>query len=259
MTTCTHCNDPIGFWSRLINSQQCPVCRKAVKLARARWNAALDGCLEDRVLTAEEEAGLFAFAEQLHLTRADLAPLDYKLDRGRKISAALLNQAPIMPCSLNLKRGEQCLWSSPTDLLEERVRREYHRGSRGTSIRIAKGVSFRVGATRGYSVPVHYMATIASGHMYITTARTMFVSPSKSITVTHEQLLSFEAFGDGLQLHTGRGSKQQMFKFYDGEYAAAILSGLLNPPSHVFGSRPMGPVTYAYPGLTTYQARQLAG
>src|SRR3954469_20733488 len=94
---CTHCGQAIGFWSRIINSAQCPVCRKGVRLARARWGAALDGCLADRILTAEEEAALFVFAEQLGLTQADLGPLHYKLDRGRKISAALLNQAPIMP------------------------------------------------------------------------------------------------------------------------------------------------------------------
>src|SRR4051794_35504886 len=103
---CTHCGQAIGFWSRIINKEQCPLCRKDVKRARAHWAAALDGCLADRILTAEEEAGLFALAEQLRLTRADLGPFHYKLDRGRKISAALLNQAPIMPCNLNLKRGE---------------------------------------------------------------------------------------------------------------------------------------------------------
>jgi hypothetical protein len=250
---CSHCGQAVGFWNNVINRRQCSDCREGVEVAVEQWTSALHQCLEDRILTVEEEQQLVAYAAQLRLTRADLEPLRPRLERARVISAALVNQSPEVGCDLNLKDGECCLWTAPASLMEERVRREYHRGSRGTSIRIVKGVSFRIGATRGYSVPIHYMATVAYGRLYITTTRSMFVSPRKSVTVTHKELLSFEPFDDGLQLQTGRSTKLQVLKFDDGELAAAVLSGQLNAPTNGWSQRGAR-VPITQPGLTTWQS-----
>jgi hypothetical protein len=197
--------------------------------ALRKWENAIDAFLGDRVISAAEERELERFAQELGLTKADRSTVEAKLDRVLSLSRALQGRALPVNGDMNLKSGEVCLFSASATLLEERTRREYVGGSRGISIRIAKGLSYRVGASRGYSVPVSHVVEVCDGTFSITNRRCIFTGPRKTVTVPIENLISFTPFEDGIQLHHEKSKGLQVFKFADGEYAAAVLSGLLSP------------------------------
>jgi hypothetical protein len=71
-------------------------------------------------------------------------------------------------------------------------------GSRGVSFRIAKGVSYRVGAAR--SVPIKEQVTLKHGGvLYLTSDRIIFASTGKnSFTIKFDKLLTFEVYSDGI-------------------------------------------------------------
>lgn len=227
--SCTHCKKPVGFWRGLVGGTLCAQCRPSVVRARRQWGAALDTCLADRILTMDEERSLDRLARQLALTPDDLAPFTARIVRARQISASLLGHPSAVPTNVNLKPNETCWFRTPATLYEERTIRKYVGGSRGVSIRIMKGVSYRVGSSRGYSVPVSEVVPVCTGDFYITSQRCLFIGPRKTVSVAHKDLLSFDAFDDGMQLHHDQSSKLQVFKFSDGELGAAVLSGVLSP------------------------------
>ena len=95
------------------------------------------------------------------------------------------SQAAAAGFSVRLKKGEHVLigLQGATALIEPRSGGgSYQGGSRGTSIRVAKGVSFRVGAHRGTYVPNPDIekAIDTDGDVYITTQRVLYTSPGRS-------------------------------------------------------------------------------
>lgn len=201
----------------------CGECQRRVKDALAKYERYLEQMLEDHCLIPEEEHRLTQFQRQLGLTDEDLAPIKPKLERARMLSAIIMGNLPVVEVPLILKQGEVCHFAAPATLLEERTRREYVSGSRGVSIRIAKGVYYRIGATKGYSVPVREIVPVDNGTFYITNQRCLFVGNSKTLSVPHRKLVSYEAYQDGLQLHYEGRRRSQYFKLDDGELAAVIL------------------------------------
>ena len=71
---------------------------------------------------------------------------------------------PITNSGVQLRAGELAYWSEPVGLYEEKViRRETVGGSRGVSFRIMRGVSYRIGSSRGHSVPVTATVEVTGG------------------------------------------------------------------------------------------------
>ena len=92
---------------------------------------------------------------------------------------------------VNLQFGEKAYFVVDAQLLEERVvGRQYQGGSHGVSFRIMKGVSYRVGASRGRSVPVRGVVPVSTGCFCITSQRLIFAGNVKSFAVDRRKILS---------------------------------------------------------------------
>lgn len=233
----------------MLGRRLCANCAPTIGPGLRRWEAALDSFTADRIITDAEEFQLRQLSQQLGLTDADLSALQDKLHRARCLSSAIQGRPIAINAALNLKRDESCFFASPATLYEERTTRRYVSGSRGVSIRIAKGVSYRVGSSRGYYVPVSHVVAVCDGTFSITNKRCIFSGARKTVTVELEDLLSFDSFDDGIQLHHPRSKGLQVFKFSDGEYAAAVLSGLLNPVAAPSNALPFAQPIGAQPSV----------
>jgi hypothetical protein len=92
------------------------------------------------------------------------------------------------------KKGEEVLLIvEGAGLVESRRQRgNYQGGSRGVSIRVAKGVSYRVGAHRGTYEPGPETPTlIDSGTFVVTTQRGVFTGPKHNREFAWTKLVSF--------------------------------------------------------------------
>ncbi len=127
-----------------------------------------------------------------------------------------------------LKRGEVCHHVTPAEFYEERVTSTVRVGhGAGARIRICRGVTYRVGATQGKTIPITGMVRIDGGRLLLTNQRCVFDGQKKSFSVMFGKIISFEPFTDGLELNA-ESKKTQQYKLRDGELAAAILSTALN-------------------------------
>jgi hypothetical protein len=100
-------------------------------------------------------------------------------------------------------------------VLKERkmVRVGYSGGSRGVSIRIMKGVSYRVGAHRGHVIKEEQMVTTSHGVLIVTNKR-LFLQPTpgnKPVNIPIKQIASFSCYENGLEVYKTNREKGFFF------------------------------------------------
>ncbi|MEJ7727925.1 MAG: hypothetical protein WKG00_01790 [Polyangiaceae bacterium] len=224
MAACSHCGSEVGWLS---TGRLCDRCRPTVTPALASWQQALAHCVADRVLTPTEEQQLRHHQLALGLTDADVAESMPVLYRAKQLAEVLVGTLPVVAAPVVLRVGETAHFAAPSLLMEERTARRTVGGSRGTSVRLMKGVSFRVGASRAYSVPQAVLIPIGEGTFVITNKRCAFVG-ARTVLVALDKVVAFEGFTDGIGLDYAGKKKAQYFRLQDGELAAAVLSRMLN-------------------------------
>ena len=103
-----------------------------------------------------------------------------------------------LPVSLILKQGEQAIWVGNGQLVEpRRGPGHYAGGSQGFSFRVAKGVRYRVGASRGHFIPGDEVQTVIDqGTVTVTTQRVVFTGSKATREWTFAKLLDTEISQD---------------------------------------------------------------
>jgi len=125
------------------------------------------------------------------------------------------------------QQGENVCYVTSARLHELKVvKREYVGGSRSTRIRIAKGVSFSVGGSRGQLVNHEDIVETARGRLVITTKRLVFLGDAKSFAVELSKLLSTEIALDAMQFPAPRTGKPCVVRLdnADGDYLVAVMN-----------------------------------
>jgi|YelNatPaOPRAMG01_1025707.scaffolds.fasta_scaffold13931_2 hypothetical protein len=91
----------------------------------------------------------------------------------------------------------------------------YSGGSQGVSIRIAKGVTYRVGSHRGHLVKDQMYVEIARGVLVLTNQRLLFVpvEGSKQINVALNKIVSYKCYENGVELYVERREKGYLLVF----------------------------------------------
>jgi hypothetical protein len=106
------------------------------------------------------------------------------------------------------------------------VRIDYH-GTSG-SIRICKGLRYRVGSVSTSRVTRDELTEIDRGTIYVTNKRLIFSGTKKNTTMRLSTILSFEPYSDGLLLEKTSGKPVRLvFIGGDTELFHLILSGAL--------------------------------
>lgn len=156
----------------------------------------VEQALEDDTLTEEEEEQLAGFLELMDL-HGDELPQDA---RTYMIKAALIRdlldgkvqpraQVPDMP--FNLMKKETLVWAYPSiTAYEHKTQTEYVAGSRGTSIRIAKGVYWRVGVVKGRRVQREVQERLGSGPLAVTSRHIYYHAGNDSFRIKHDKIVS---------------------------------------------------------------------
>ena len=111
-----------------------------------------------------------------------------------------------------LKKGEVAIDSVPCQLLEYRSGgSSYQSGSQGVSIRIAKGISYRVGANRGQLVRnPEQLQVIDSGDATFTNQRVVFGGQSQTREWAFDKLVDFNSGDNGTQVMISVSNRQKV-------------------------------------------------
>jgi len=214
--------------NRISSDQRKPV------LIRA-WEKSVDGFLEDGILDASEEKRLVEFRDHFGLSQADLNSngaltktakagvlrdvLDGKIPERVSVDGSL---------PVNLQKGEIVVWAFPNSkYLEDKTRRQFVGGSQGVSVRVMKGVYYRVGAFKGEAVESTERGHVDTGWVVVTTKNLYFAGPRKSLRVPYPKIVSFEPFSDGVGImRDAATAKPQIFVTGDGWFTYNLVTNL---------------------------------
>lgn len=199
------------------------------------WCNSVDKCFEDGVIDEEEERKLVALKNGFDLTEEDLnkTGAHTRLVKGAVIREVLAGTLPerfqlseTLP--INLQKGEKLVWAfGGCDYIEDKTKRSYQGGSRGASIKVMKGVYYRVGAFKGSPVFSTERVLVDTGRVYITNKHIYFTGPSKSLRVPYAKIVSFLPFDDGVGVvRDAQTAKPQIFKTGDGWFTYNLVANL---------------------------------
>ncbi len=161
--------------------------------------------LEDGLIDNEEEESLNRFIE---CTGISIEEVSKSSAYGHYIQSLVLrdiqegktpNRVAIPSLPILLAKKEYPIWAYPNVKgYERKTGKEYVGGSRGTSIRLCKGVYYRTGGSKGHSVDYQYTQPLGSGPLIITNKALYFVNQSTTVKVLISKIVSIEPFSDGI-------------------------------------------------------------
>ncbi|MBO8142687.1 MAG: hypothetical protein H0Z37_11030 [Firmicutes bacterium] len=196
------------------------------------WERAVDHFLDDGQLDEGEEQRLVKYARQHSFSQEQL---DRRGAYSRLVKGAVLRDIlnGVVPqrftvegrLPFNFQKTERLIWAfKDTKYYEDRKRRTYVGGSQGFSIRIAKGVYYRVGAFKGYPVEQKERVFVGSGLMAVTDRHIYFTGGGKSFRIRHDKVVTIEPFSDGVGLHRdAQTARPQYFITGDGWFTYNLL------------------------------------
>ncbi|GMW03993.1 MAG: hypothetical protein AMXMBFR84_51270 [Candidatus Hydrogenedentota bacterium] len=210
-----------------------PTERKALLIKG--WENSVEQFLEDGILDTTEEKRLVEFKERFALSQSEL---DRNGALTKTAKAAVLRDVlnGVIPqrmsvdgnLPINLQKGEQIIWAfSGSKYLEDKTRRQFVGGSQGVSIRVMKGVYYRVGAFKGQAVEHTERVHIDTGWVVVTNKNIYFAGPRKSVRLPYAKIVSFEPFSDGIGIMRDTATaKPQIFVTGDGWFTYNLVTNL---------------------------------
>ncbi len=161
---------------------------KAKGLLLRAWEAAVEGALEDGLVSLDEELDLAKYTDHFNLTQQDLDRngVQTSLVKAaviRDITQGLVPQRQQDSSNLpfNLMKSEQLVWTiGDMDHLETVVRRERVGSSHGLSFKVARGLYYR--PSTFWSRPIEMEETVHAdtGMLRFTTKHLYFSGERKS-------------------------------------------------------------------------------
>jgi hypothetical protein len=125
--------------------------------------------------------------------------------------------------SIVLKVGDQIIWSfGNSTRLEMKTAAHYEGGSQGVSIRIVKGISYRVGAFKGRRVETNSLANCGAGSLVVTNKRVQFLSPAGNKSIDISAIEVVDRYSDGIGI-TPKHGKAQFFIGVEPLFAADLI------------------------------------
>ena len=181
---------------------------------------AIEKFLEDGVIDEDEKAIVDKFALFTGVTFNELNKNKSieKMLKSEVIGDILNGKTPKPRVSVPddfpfmLKKNENFIWLFPDiKYYKQKTKREYVGKSHGVSIRIAKGVYYRIGASKGTPVDTTYMDLIDTGCVCLTDKNIYFSSSNSSFRIPYNKIISVNPHSNGVEINTERSTDKPIF------------------------------------------------
>lgn len=100
-------------------------------------------------------------------------------------------QNNVFTTSIPLKQNEIIYFTAPSSLIGTKTHREYKSGSHGINIKIAKGLYYRVGTSKGNSESVTQDILKSNGDLIITNKRIVFAGENQSFEIYSNKIINY--------------------------------------------------------------------
>lgn len=188
-----------------------------------------DNTVADERLSPSEEEQFQLLCKNLNVNIQVDEKIKSKLNRFKMYWVIENGEIPEINSQISLEKNEKCYFKTYCDWFEKRtVTHRINYSGTTASIKIMKGVRYRVGTIKPQRVTSEEWKQIDSGTMYLTSKRIIFVGQSKNLNIKLAKILSFTPYSDGVELTKDAG-RNPLIRFSDNtDIFSLILSRLLN-------------------------------
>lgn len=191
------------------------------------FGPAITQCLEDGVLSSEEESRIRGVLSETKIQGPELdavawfkftsaCTLRVLLEEGIAATDAQIRYAERLP--FDTQEGELlALRCDGVSYLKAKTKRSFIGGSQGVSIRLARGLYYRVGAFKGEPVETTEFPRLDKGTLAVSNQAIYFAGASERFRLPHSKVLSREIKSDGMLFWRDRANaKAEGFQYLDG-------------------------------------------
>jgi hypothetical protein len=202
--------------------------RILLKSQENRLSVAARNAIADERLSPAELADLHALARSLDVELRLDQQTQAMFDRYALLWRIENGELPALGVPINLQRGEICHAVADTVWMEMRTRTDrINYGGPVASIRICKGLRYRVGSVRVQRITREELTEVDRGRLYLTNKRVIFDGGKKNTAIRLSALLSFTPFADGVVLEKSSGRAPHLLLTGDVEVFLAVLGAVL--------------------------------
>ena len=203
-------------------------------LVRA-WETAVQGALEDGVISLDEESALVRYLNYFGLAREEVNVNGAHSDLTkaaviREVASGVIPERQQLGrrVPFNVMKSETLVWVlDGVSYLETVTRRESRGTSHGLSIRVTKGLYYRPGMFRSRLIQWDETVHVDTGLMGFTTKHIYFSGTKKRFRVRYDRIVAFEPYEDGIGImRDAQTAKPQSFVTGDGWFTYNLATNL---------------------------------
>jgi hypothetical protein len=188
---------------------------------------AFTNALADRRYTKDEEARVVDLAKSLGITISHDKAMAALVAKFKLMAQIDDGDLPSLAVQVRLKRGEVCHFFGPaTHHRIKTVTKRINYAGPTASIKIMKGVRWRVGSIAVQRMTTDVMTQLDAGTLYITSTRLFFDGEKKNTSIPLRNITNFVVFKDGLQIEKEAGPDEYFLGAGDWELAGACLDAV---------------------------------
>jgi hypothetical protein len=169
---------------------------------------------EDDKISPDEWEKFNDIAKKFHIK------LEFDSEYGQYIEKLRINwrieneELPVKDIDITLKKGEKCYYSQQIEWFELRkVTQRVDYSGLNYRIKIAKGLSYRIGSIKPQRITSDEYKLIDSGTLYVTNKRLIFDGGLKNTNIPFSKILSIVPYSDAVGIEKDSG-KSPVFKVY---------------------------------------------
>jgi hypothetical protein len=204
------------------------------RLQKAALSNVFTSMASDQRITEEERDSLETLLHHFGLSPRDI---DFDQKAFNKYHSLALIEKGVLPeireghhdIHIILKKGEVLHFGAESVL--RKLNRVTHRvNCRGltSSIRITRGMRYRVGSIKYNTVSKEVLAAEDTGAFYITNKRLGYIGVRKQFSVLFNKVSTIELRQDGLYIFKAGRERPYIITLNDYEVPAAVISSILN-------------------------------
>ncbi len=194
--------------------------------AEAAFHVAMQAAVADRRYTTDEETTIHALAKDLGFVLKQDEQTAAVLAKFRLLAQIDAGHLPVVIAPILLRRNEACHFSAvATHQQIKSVTTRINYDGPTASIKLMKGVHWRMGSIGVHRMSQDVMTVIDTGTLYVTSSRLLFDGGKKNSSIPLAKITNFVAFKDGLQIEKDSGPDQCFFSVKPTRIGRACLDG----------------------------------
>ena len=207
---------------------------EAKQLLIQAWVAAVEGSMEDGILTQAEENALFRYMAYFNFSRDDAEDAHRDLVRAAVIRDLMHGEITyrlnVTDHPFNLQKNEKLVWAfRRVQYIETKTKRERRGTSHGVNVRVARGLYYRPSTFKSRVHEWDENAHVDTGILGVTPKHLYFSGPRKSFRVRYDKIVAYDAFSNGIGFtQDAANAKPKKFVTGDGWFIYNLVTNLSN-------------------------------